>query len=251
MSKITIENVNYYPKDDFYIVGDNHTSQSGIISPSYSGEIIINENINNKNVREIGYNAFQYCQGITKVTIYAKLTSINECAFIDCKSIQYINIPETVTFIGSGALILSGGGGSIIGTPITIEFNNGRKNNIYIGGYGFSYRTHYTIIYPSLLIPIYSSSFQFDEVSSATICSPSKFTFCGKFETTTDMKQCPAPKFDTPKKGIFSILMYRVICVQVFANSLMITLSERTESTMEKISGFFKKLLKKKQRNKI
>ena len=68
--------VKYYTQNDYFIVGDNETEQSGITDPSYSGEVVIQERVTGKDVKEIGYEAFIFCTGITKVTIHAKVTNI-------------------------------------------------------------------------------------------------------------------------------------------------------------------------------
>lgn len=199
MSKETIDNVNYFEKDDFYIVGDNISSQTGIASSSYAGEITIQEKVNGKSVKEISRYAFDYCQGITKVTILAKLTRINEWAFVDCKNIQYINIPETTTFIGAGAFALAGDG-AIVSTPITLEFNEGRTEEVFIGSCGISYRTNFVIIYPSNIQPLFDLNNQFYGVSTVIICAHSVFSFCGYF-TTTNMSRCPAQIFKAQPKA--------------------------------------------------
>ena len=250
MTKVTLGNVNYFPKDDYYIVGDNSTVRSGITSQTYSGEITILEKVNNKNVKEIGYNSFAWCQGITKVTIYAKLTRINPYAFCDCKSIEYINIPETVTFIGSYALALAGGSSKVVSTSIVIEFNEGRNQKVYIDDSGFSYRTNFIIIYPSNIEPLYNANNQFYGVSTATICAHSSFSFCGKFMTETNMSKCPAQIFKEPLKGVISIIMNKIIGAQVFGRSLMITTTENKTSVKQKISGVLKKLFKRKKSKK-
>ena len=100
--------VKYYTKNDYLIVGDNETEQTGITDPSYSGEVVIQERVDGKEVKEIGQKAFFRCTGITKVTIHAKITNINQLAFCYCTSITYINIPSTVTFIGWAGICLCG-----------------------------------------------------------------------------------------------------------------------------------------------
>ena len=46
--------VKYYNKNDYLIVGDNVTLNSGITDPSYSGEVVIQERVDRKEVKEIG-----------------------------------------------------------------------------------------------------------------------------------------------------------------------------------------------------
>ena len=134
------------------------------------------------------------------MTIHAKLTSINAYAFIACYDIRYINIPETVTFVGEWAFSMADYSGVISESPITIEFNEGRTKPIYIGSVGFSHRKHYTIIYPSNKEPTYSMDSQFSGVTSALICAHSDFNFLGKFNTTTEMTKCPPQIFKKAKR---------------------------------------------------
>ena len=104
MSEVKKNYVRYFLSGNFYTVGNNKTtSVDGITDASYSGEIIIEERINGKEVLEIAQYAFQ-SRKITKVTIHAKLRSINQNAFRFCTKLEYMNIPATVTFLGNEAL---------------------------------------------------------------------------------------------------------------------------------------------------
>ena len=106
MSEVSKNHVRYFLSGNFYTVGNNETENSdGITDTSYSGEIIIEDEINGKEVLEISQYSFRSCK-ITKVIIYAKLRSINLRAFCYCSKLEYINIPSTVTFLGDGALFL-------------------------------------------------------------------------------------------------------------------------------------------------
>ena len=212
--------VKYYTKNDYLIVGDNATDNSGITDPYYSGEVVIQERVDGKEVKEIGYRAFLNCTGITKVTIHAKITNINVNAFCYCTKITYINIPSTVTFIGWGGIALCGNTGSgefVVGLHATVEFNEGRTQKVYINGYGICGRKTMSVIYPSDLEPLYKPSSQFYLVTSATICAYSVFSFCGRFTTTTDMSQCPPKQYQTPIKVFitcenkFNINIYGVL----------------------------------------
>ena len=129
MSCQTQNEIRYCLQDNqYYIVGDNSpTEANGITSKSYYGEIIIPEKYKKKEIREIGERAFTNCISITRVTIFAKLTSINLYAFFGCQNLNYINIPQTVTFIGMNALALNNS------AHVTCEFNKGRTKGVYIG----------------------------------------------------------------------------------------------------------------------
>jgi hypothetical protein len=194
MSSVVDGYVKYYPSGQYYIVGDNTTtSGNGITQTSYSGEIVIKEFINGKEVVEIGQYAFTSCQ-IKNVTIYAKLRSINTWAFTYCTKLEYLNIPSTVTFIGTSALFL-GNPGVTIKIDAVIEFNDGRTQKVFIGDENFCRRTTFYIIYPSNLPPLYSStSNAWNDVTYYFICAPSTFDFYSK-HTTTDTTKCPKSQY--------------------------------------------------------
>ena len=54
------------------------------------------------NVTSISPMAFSYCRGLTKVTIGNNVTSIGNNAFSSCSSLTELTIPSSVTFIDSG-----------------------------------------------------------------------------------------------------------------------------------------------------
>jgi hypothetical protein len=198
MSFVTVGVVKYYSFGDYFVVGDNETFQSGITNPSYSGEIVIQERIEGKEVREIGYEAFRNCFGITKVIIYPKITNINTRAFYYCSNITYMNIPSTVTFVGWAGLYLCNSGEKTGEISLMVEFNEGRTEKIYLDGHGIAGRRIVSVLYPSKLEPLYNPNYQFKQVETATICAYSVFSFCGKFQTVTDMSKCPLPQFKPP-----------------------------------------------------
>ena len=198
MSYETVDNVKYFlQNNEFYIVGDNSsTDANGITDQSYEGEITIPEKIKYKEIREIGQYSFRYCKKITKVTIFAKLTAINDYAFDLCTNLKYINIPQTCTFLGDVAISPS----SSSNVPLVVEFCKGRTKKIYICENAISFCPYISVIYPSDIEPLYDSR-QFDDVTSATICAHSSFSFCGKNMTTTDMSKCPIPIFESYKSA--------------------------------------------------
>ena len=94
----------YSNKINGYIVGTNKTEDfysNAISDHYYKGIVKIPELHNGLSVKEIGQYAFCRCPGITDVLIYAKITAIHKYAFGDCPSLRTINIPDTVTFLGS------------------------------------------------------------------------------------------------------------------------------------------------------
>ena len=76
-------------------------------SGEYSGEIVIPESVEHEgtaySVTSIGSYAFNYCSGLTSVTIGNSVTSIGDCAFADCYGLTSVTIPNSVTSIGGAA----------------------------------------------------------------------------------------------------------------------------------------------------
>ena len=75
-----------------------------VIANGYSGDITIPATVDNGGitytVTAIGLSAFQYCTGLTSVTIPGSVTSINNFAFSDCTGLTSVTIPDSVTSIG-------------------------------------------------------------------------------------------------------------------------------------------------------
>ena len=63
------------------------------------GEIVIPDKIDGLPVTSIGEYAFEYCSGLTSVTIPDSVTSINKWAFYDCSGLTSVTIPDSVTSI--------------------------------------------------------------------------------------------------------------------------------------------------------
>lgn len=197
MASKTLNNVNYFLKNGEYIVGNNETQKSGLSPTTYSGAIVIQEKIGEIKITEIGQYAFYYCS-ITRVTIHAKIRSINLYAFSWCSNLEYINIPETVTFIGDASLYLDTN--SVLVCPkTTIEFNQGRKQGLFIDSENFQYKDLLIVIYPSDIVPKYKSSYAFVGTKKYYICTPSVFDFYTK-TTTTNQELCGSPQYKGPPK---------------------------------------------------
>ena len=196
----TIDNVNYYTKDNYITVGDNSTNiADGITSVDYKGIIIIREKVDRKKVLCISKYAFFKCNSITKVIIYAKLEAINIYAFCYCTSLEYINIPSTVTFISNYSLYF-GLSDRPVDCDLTVEFNQGPRQKLFIGDQEFSGRNNVYMIYPFTISPEYNAAHPFIDVANALICAPSVFPFYSK-QTT----KCPISQFiPTSMKNIFT-----------------------------------------------
>ncbi len=72
-----------------------------------SGAVVIPDSIvyngNTYIITGIGQGAFNYCSGLTSVTIGNSVTSIGDCAFDGCSGLTSVTIPDSVTSIGIGA----------------------------------------------------------------------------------------------------------------------------------------------------
>ena len=120
----------------YYKVADGKATITGV-SPQ-TGSITIPNNVNSIPVTTIGYNAFDYCYGLTSVTIPEGVTSIGDSAFYDCSGLTSVTIPEGVTKIRDYAF--AGCSGL---TSVTIP--NSVKEIGYRAFYGCSGLTSVTI----------------------------------------------------------------------------------------------------------
>lgn len=59
-------------------------------------------------VVEIGQNAFEGCLLLQETEFSAELHTIERMAFTNCTALQYIDLPDTLTFLGSGAFLSAG-----------------------------------------------------------------------------------------------------------------------------------------------
>ena len=79
-------------------------NESGITITRYTGnktKLVIPGKIGGKKVTSIGWNAFLGCRGLKSITLPEGVTSIRESAFRDCSGLTCITIPEGVTGIES------------------------------------------------------------------------------------------------------------------------------------------------------
>jgi hypothetical protein len=77
-------------------------------SPAASGDIVIASTYNGFPVTSIGNFAFEFCSGITNVTIPNSVTVIGDGAFFICSGLTNIVIPSSVTILGYDAFLGSG-----------------------------------------------------------------------------------------------------------------------------------------------
>ena len=89
---------------------NGETKQATVIaktSGEYSGSIVIPESVEYNgttySVTSIGDRAFEWCSGLTSVTIGNSVTSIGNMAFYSCSSLTSVTIGNSVTSIGDRA----------------------------------------------------------------------------------------------------------------------------------------------------
>ena len=86
---------------DFCIVGVNSTTPgNGISDINFEGTITIPFYQFNRKVTEIGQYAFCNCINIKEIVVLAELALINQFSIYGCQSLERINIPPSVVFIG-------------------------------------------------------------------------------------------------------------------------------------------------------
>ena len=76
------------------------SSSSTAVSRSTMGAIAIPSLLGGKPVTSIGDSAFDWCNGLTSVTIPDSVTSIGDEAFSRCSGLESVTIPGSVTSIG-------------------------------------------------------------------------------------------------------------------------------------------------------
>ena len=98
-----------------YTVADGKAEIGRGISPKPTGALEIPATLGGRPVTSIGERAFEFCEGLTSVTIPEGVTSIGDWAFACCYGLTSVTIPSSVTSIGERAF------GSCVGlTAVTI-----------------------------------------------------------------------------------------------------------------------------------
>ena len=77
---------------------------SNFSNADYAGKVVIPDlvayNGSTYSVTSIGESAFEFCRGLTEVTIPYSVTSIGTSAFDECDGLTELTIPNSVTYIG-------------------------------------------------------------------------------------------------------------------------------------------------------
>ncbi len=92
---------------NYEVIDNNSVRVVQQSSSDISGSVVIPSTVTYNgttySVTSIGDNAFLYCRGLTSVTIPNSVTSIGDYAFYNCSGLTSVTIPNSVTSIGSSA----------------------------------------------------------------------------------------------------------------------------------------------------
>lgn len=139
---------------------------------SISGDVVVPDTLGGYPVTKIGNSAFEYCNGLTSVTVPDSVTNIDSSAFWQCTGLTSITIPNSVTSIGDFAFNCSGLESINIPSSVktvgdwafsycknltSVNISNGIKNISYCMFSGNSKLTQITI--PNSVESIESSAF--------------------------------------------------------------------------------------------
>ena len=87
----------------YYEINSDNTSVKITDCDYRTDKIDIPTEINGLPVTRIGYQAFMGCRDLTSITIPDSVTSIGDSAFLGCSSLTNIAIPDSITYIGAQA----------------------------------------------------------------------------------------------------------------------------------------------------
>jgi len=166
--------VNVKIGDLYYNLDATNQTAEVARNSSASGEIIIPSSVTynsvSYSVTSIGEHAFNYCDGLTSVTIPNSVTSIGEWAFRDCSGLTSMTIPNSVTSIGIYAFYYCGGL-----TSITIP-----NSVTSIGNEAFSYCSSLTsVTIPNSVTSIGDRAFR-DCTGLTSVTIPNSVTSIGR-----------------------------------------------------------------------
>ena len=95
--------------DGFRYLLDSGTKTATLVPKTdgkYSGDIIIPEKVKGNDgveyiVASLGTSCFEWCSGLTSITIPSSVTSLSKSCFEGCKNLTSITIPSSVTSLGN------------------------------------------------------------------------------------------------------------------------------------------------------
>ena len=189
MSCSISESIKYCLIDNILVVGTN--SSEDALEPkavsSYSaisGHIAIPSRVSyfeGFTVQEIGCSAFSRCFLIVSVSLPPTVTKLFFRSFVDCYSLESINIPSSVEFIGTGAISsynISNPDNRISHGLLTVFFDPKSKiQNIGASNFGYKEIVH---IYIWESASISCGPQVFLNSNEVRVFSPKIFSFCGK-----------------------------------------------------------------------
>ena len=93
------------PTDPSIFKTDKHGKITGYkcAKEELPAHLVIPAKIENEEIKEIGWGAFEDCTGLTSISLPANLTEIGEFAFSGCTGLTSVHLPANLTEIGYGA----------------------------------------------------------------------------------------------------------------------------------------------------
>ena len=136
-------------------------------------EVTIPATVQGYPVLEIGNRAFMACNYLETVKINAKIIQISPLAFYNCISLKSINIPNTCTFIGFGAISCITSGESTASGSLAVKFEPNATVS-YLGEYAIERKAAIVIFYCGTNPPSLVSNALFYGASSKILFAPSE-----------------------------------------------------------------------------
>lgn len=172
------------------MLGDGSSAAAnGVSNPEKTIFIIIPKYFKSKPVISIGEKACMRCLNLKHVLIKADIKYIHADAFAYCRSIETINIPKTVEFIGKYALTCYNEDNSSINTSypnslgtFTVSFEPGSMLKQVVNKI-FSRKEFYIVKVPEPFKFLECNTDLYFGVTKFTVYSKEEFKFC-KTQTT-------------------------------------------------------------------
>ena len=170
----------YCNVEGIFMLGDNSTNvKNALKDDAKCPELVeIPVSVNGRKVEEIGYKAFEECNNIKEIRIYARITRINSHAFWECSSLERIYLPSTLQYIyDSGIHTYNSSVGNEIPNPGLTEVIFQKNSHLkFIGSQGISYRENMHIYICEEISPEFDKK-PFNWAKNVRIFSPYSFHF--------------------------------------------------------------------------